>query len=103
MVFGEKNKNVLKNKNKNQTLEKVDTFKYLGVLFSKTKSLFKTKQNVAEQARKAMLSLLRKVRNLDLPIDCKISYLIVQFYQCLTYNCEILGIWSSIMYRKSPY
>ena len=73
MVFDERIKKAHNIKINGRAIEEVDTFKYLGVLFSKTRSFFKTKQHVAEQAGKAMFSLLKKIRNLDLPIDCQLK------------------------------
>ena len=73
MIFGEIIKKHFNIRINNRILEEVDSFKYLGVLFSKTRSFFKTKQHVAKQARKAMFSLLRKIRHLDLLIDCQIK------------------------------
>ena len=91
MVFGERIKKAHNIRIYQRILEEVDTFKYLGVLFSKTRSFFKTKQHVAEQARKAMFSLLRKIRYLDLPIDCQINLFDSTILPILTYGCEIWG------------
>ena len=91
MVFGERartNHNITIN---DKIIEVVDTFKYLGVLFSKTRNFFKTKRHVVEQARKAMFCLFRKIRNLDLPIDCQIKLFDNTVLPILTYGCEIWG------------
>lgn len=91
MVFGEKarkNHNVTLNGTR---LETVDTFKYLGVLYSKTRSFYQTKRHVVEQARKAMFCLFRKNRNLDLPIDCQLKLFDNMILPILTYGCEVWG------------
>ena len=91
MVFGERartNHNITIN---DKIIEVVDTFKYLGVLFSKNRIFFKTKRHVVEQARKAMFCLFRKIRNLDLPIDCQIKLFDNTVLPILTYGCEIWG------------
>ena len=91
MVFGERIKKAHNIKINGRAIEEVDTFKYLGVLFSKTRSFFKTKQHVAEQARKAMFSLLKKSRNLYLPIDCQLKLFDSTILPILTYGCEMWG------------
>ena len=47
-------------KYKDEVLETVTEFKYLGILFSKNNSFFKTKQYIADQGKKAVYSLLKK-------------------------------------------
>ena len=51
---------------------KFNEYKYLGVLFSSNNSFTTTKKQVAEQGSRAMYSLLRKARNMHLPIDLQI-------------------------------
>ena len=68
MVFGERIKKAHTIKINGRAIDEVDTFKYLGVLVSKTRSFFKTKQHVTKKARKSMFSVLKKIWNLDLPV-----------------------------------
>ena len=42
-------------------------FKYLGVVFAKSRSFCKTKKHNYDQAKKAMHLLYRRIRNLNLP------------------------------------
>ena len=50
-----------------------DTYKYLGVIFSKSGSFFKARKHIVEQARKAMNLLFIRSNNLDLPMDLQIK------------------------------
>ena len=56
-------------KYKVEILEVMSEFKYLGILFSKNNSFFKTKKHIADQGIKAVYSLLKKARNMQLPTD----------------------------------
>ena len=61
LIFGDRrrrrNENITLNGSK---LEKVDAYKYLGIMFSKSRSFNMTKKHVVEQARKALFSLYKK-------------------------------------------
>ena len=46
-------------KYKNEVLETVTEFKYLGILFSKNNSFFKTKQHIADQGKRLFIAYLR--------------------------------------------
>ena len=74
-----------------QIVEVVDNFKYLGVQFSKSRSFSQTKKHVVSQARKALLGLYRKIRNLDLPIDCQLKLFDNTIVPILTYGSEVWG------------
>ena len=50
-----------------QPLEVVDCLNYLGVVLPKSRSFYQTKTHIVEQA---LFGLYRKIRNLELPIDC---------------------------------
>ena len=77
----------------------VEAYKYLGVMFSKTRS-FNIKKHVVEQARKALFSLYQKIRNLDLPSDCQIKLFDNTVLPILTYACEVLGFGDLSMIDK---
>ena len=57
----------------NQELEIEDRYKYLGIIFSHSGSFSEAKQHIAEQGNKALFSLLRKIRQLQLPYDIQIE------------------------------
>ena len=78
-------------KYKNEVLETVTEFKYLGILFSKNNSFFKTKQHIADQGKKAVYSLLKKSRNMQLPVDMQVELFNKLVKPILLYGCEIWG------------
>ena len=58
-------------------LEIVDDFSYLGNKFNYTGKFIKTMKYLCDQARKAMLSVLKKPRNMCLDLDLQIHFLTV--------------------------
>lgn len=92
LVFGKGRKsNKVVFKLGNYELEQVDEYKYLGLLFSRSGTFYKAKQQIAEQARKAMFSLLRSIRRLSLPIDIQIELFEKTIKPILLYGSEIWG------------
>ena len=71
--------------------ESVSEYKYLGIYLSRTYYYIKAKKHVAEQANKALLSLLKKIRRLDLPFDLQITLFNKTVKPILLYGCEFLG------------
>lgn len=74
-----------------ENIETINEYKYLGIYFSRTGSFTKTKKYLAEQANKAMFSLLRKINNLSLPYDIQIDLFEKTIKPILLYGCEIWG------------
>ena len=54
-------------------IEITKDYKYLGILFAQSGSLLTSKKHIAEQSSKAMFSLLRKIKCLQLPFDIQID------------------------------
>ena len=75
----------------NTELEILNEFRYLGVQFSRTGSFNIAKKHIAEQANKALFSLLRKIRNLSLPFDVQIDLFNKTIKPVLLYGCEVWG------------
>ena len=75
----------------NELLEIVTDYKYLGILFSKNNSFYKTKKHLAEQGARAMYSLLAKSRNMRLPIDLQLDLFKKLVKPILLYGCEVWG------------
>ena len=50
------------------------------------------KKHIAEQANKASFALMKKIRNLDLPIDIIIDLFNNTVKPILLYGCELWGI-----------
>ena len=76
---------------KGTELEVVNEYKYLGIFLSRTGSYIKTKKHIADQANKALYSLLRKARTLNLPIDLQIDMFNKVIKPILLYGCEVWG------------
>lgn len=72
-------------------IENVKDFKYLGIIFSKTGSFAKSKKHLCEQAQKAMYSVIRKIRQFNLPVDCQFDFFDKIVVSVLLYGCEIWG------------
>ena len=74
-----------------ERLEIVTEYKYLGVYFAKNNSFFKTKKYIADQATKAVFSLIKKARNMHLTIDLQLELFDKLVKPILLYGCEVWG------------
>lgn len=72
-------------------LEIVNDYKYLGILFSRSGSFLNAKKHIADQANRAMYSLIKKAKHLSLPIDIQIELFNKLVKPILLYGCEIWG------------
>lgn len=72
-------------------LEIVNEYKYLGIYISRSGSFNTTKKYIAEQANKALFSLFRKIRSLNLTFDLQIDLFNKTIKPILLYGCEIWG------------
>ena len=61
------------------------------MLLSKTGTFYKTKLHIAEQGNKAMFSLLRKVKQLSLPLDLIVEMFYKMIKPVLLYGSEVWG------------
>ena len=75
----------------NAPLEIVPEYKYLGVLFCKSGSFYRSKRHIAAQGTRALYSLLRKLRPLSLPVDMQIDIFNKTVKPVLLYGSEIWG------------
>ena len=69
----------------------VDSYRYLGLTFSKNGKFFKAKKAVYEQAQKAIFSLMQTSRNQNLPVDVTLDLYKTMVVPVLLYGCEIWG------------
>ena len=77
VVFGQgRRKSNLSFSFNRKEIEIVKEYKYLGILLGQSGSLLTAKKYIAEQGSKAMFSLLRKIKILNLPLDIQIELLI---------------------------
>ena len=81
-------------------LDIVNSFKYLGVVFSSNGSFRKAKVEIAKQAERAMYNLLAKCKNLALPIDMKIDLFNKMVKPILLYGCECWGYGNNAVLEK---
>ena len=72
-------------------LEIVDSYKYLGTYFSRSRSFLNARKHIATQANKAMHLLSLRIRNLNLPIDLQLKLFDHTVLPILTYSCEVIG------------
>ena len=63
----------------------------MGVFFSKSGSFVKAKTRIVQLANKAMFLLLKRIQNLDLPLDLQLKLFDHTVLPVLTYGCEIWG------------
>lgn len=91
IVFGSRIKRHFQFKLGPNILEIVDSYKYLGIFFSKTGSFLMARKHIAEQARKALYYLYTRINNLNLPIDLQIKLFDHTILPILTYGCEVWG------------
>ena len=74
VVFGSgRRKENLKFYLNSMEIEIVQEYKYLSILLGQSGSFVVTKKHIADQANKALFSLLRKIRKLSLPFDIQID------------------------------
>ena len=85
-------------------LEVVDSYIYLGIQFNYNGKFRTAIGKQIQQARKALFSMLAKVKALYLPIDIQLDLFDKLVLPVLTYGCEIWGFESldkvEIFYRK---
>ena len=73
MIFPRgKSQNISKFTNNGLPIEVLTDYRYLGIDFNYNWKFNKYKKHLFEQAQKAMYSLLRKSKNLCLPIDVQL-------------------------------
>lgn len=72
-------------------IDVVDSYKYLGVIFSKNGSFLKARKYIAEQSRKALHYLYTRINNLNLPIDLQIKLFDHTIIPIMTFGCEVWG------------
>ena len=70
-------------------IEILKEYKYLGVFLGQSGSYVSAKKHIVEQANKASFALMKKIRNLDLPIDIQIDLFIKTVKPILLYSCEL--------------
>jgi len=73
-------------------IEIVDSYKYLGIFFSKTSNFNKAKKHLIDQADKALYFLYTRINNIQLPIDLTLKLFNHTIVPILTYSCQVWGL-----------
>ena len=68
-----------------------DEFTYLGTVFMSNGSFCKNQSKLVSQGRKAMYSILKKCRNLNLPVDIQLELFDTIVLPVVMYGCEVWG------------
>lgn len=72
-------------------LEIVDSFKHLGVVCSNSRSFFKARLRVVQQARKVIHLLYKRIRYFNLPLKLQIKLFDHTIETILLHGCEVWG------------
>ncbi|MEW8548549.1 MAG: reverse transcriptase family protein, partial [Candidatus Thiodiazotropha sp.] len=91
MIFGSRNDDRFQFKLGDNVLSITNEFKYLGIIFTKSRSFYTAMKHNIDQAKKAMHLLYKRVRNLNLPIDLQIQLFDHTILPIMLYGCEIWG------------
>ena len=77
-------------------------FIYFGVTFTHNGSFVKHKNCSQEQGRKAMFSVLKKIKKLNLPFDIHLQMFDCMVAPILMYGSEVYGYERQILVRTGP-
>ena len=81
-------------------IEIIKEYKYLGIYFSQSGAFASAKKHIAEQANKAVFSLLKNIKHLSLPFDLQIDLFEKTIKPILLYGCEIWGVGNNDVIEK---
>ena len=74
-----------------QTIEIVDSYSYLGILFNYNGSFGNARKKLVEQSQKSLYALYRKIRNINIPIDLQLKLFDSLVSPVLLYASEVWG------------
>lgn len=100
LIFGTRNDDHFHFKIGEKTISICKEFKYLGVIFTKSRSFCKAKKHNYDQAKKAMHLLYKRIRNLNLPIDLQLQLFDHTILPIATYGCEIWAFENTSLIEK---
>ena len=75
----------------NKTLEIVDSYSYLGLIFKYNGNFNETRKKLAHQAQKSLFSINKSIRNDYIPIDLQLKLFDAMVEPILLYGSEIWG------------
>ena len=78
-------------------IEITDVYKYLGIYLGRSGSFVAAKKHISEQANKALFSILKKIRSLNLPYDIQIDMFnkMISLFYYMGAKC---GGWEILMF-----
>jgi hypothetical protein len=85
---------------KDEAIEVVDDYTYLGVVLNYNGSVSKTEKKLSTQANKAVFSLLQKCKKLQLPVDLQLELFDAMVKPIILYGCESWGYNSSMLIER---
>ena len=88
LVFGKDTKRINFTLN-GVELERVKTFKYLGLMFSKNGKYVNAVKHNIDKARKASFAIAKRARQLNLSVSCHIHIINTVVKSILLYGCEV--------------
>ena len=93
LVFGTRNDDRFNFKLGENTIAVCNDFKYLGVVFTKSRSFYKSRKHNVDRARKYMFLhlLYKRARNLNLPLDLQLLLFDHTILPIALYSCEVWG------------
>ena len=91
LVFGTRNDDRFNFRLGKTTIAICNDFKYLGVVFTKSRSFYKARKHNVDQARKALHLLYKRARNLNLPLDLQLHLFDHTILPIALYSCEVWG------------
>ena len=74
-----------------ETIELVDDYKYLGIMFNYRGNLKKAQSELLKQSYRAMYSLISRGRKLELPFDIMLELFQSLVVPIISYGCEVWG------------
>ena len=92
MIFGTRNDEKYNFKLGENKISICKEFKYLGVIFSKNRSFYKTRKHNVDQAIKAMHLLYKRIHNLNLPLDLQLHLFDHTILPIALFGCELWGV-----------
>ena len=75
----------------NTDLENVNSYKYLGLVFTSNGRFKESIKYLCNQAQKAMFSVIKKARSLQLPLDVQLHLFHSTVMPIALYGCEVWG------------
>ncbi|MES9884249.1 MAG: reverse transcriptase family protein [Sedimenticola sp.] len=100
VIFGARKTGKFHFKLGGNSIDITENFKYLGIYFSQTRSFLKARQHIAQQARKAMHLLYKRIRYFQLPIDLQLQIFDHTILPIMLYGSEVWGFENSKLFEN---